>query len=74
MFPGWGSKRKAWKRSPDAWGPQKPQTTGQTGGSLVQQKLVHLSASDLASVLAVLEFRWRIDVMAKKKHLWDGLD
>lgn len=45
--------------------------TGQTGGSLVQQKFMHASASELAaSVLAVLEFRWRIDVIDGKDKTW----
>lgn len=68
MFPGCGKERKAWERSPDAQGPWKPQATGQTGGPLVQQKFMHASASELAaSVLVVLQFRWRIYVMAKTK-------
>lgn len=57
MFPGCGKERKAWERSRDAWEPLKPQAAGQTGGSLVQQKFLHASASEIAaSILAVLEF------------------
>lgn len=50
-----GRERKAWEKSPGSLGPWKPLSTEQIAGSLLVQKFVHVSASQLAaSVLAIL--------------------